>query len=150
MKKALLSLLCAVMFGEAGEAALKYALSDSELAKKAEKAAEILRENGVHLGAIVDSEMFAGEGGLAALKMGYIDLYAANASDLQYAIGSLWTKLETAKKGDLGEIRKSLHHLGFELIAVHFFSKKTVVILANKNSFDKLDAAVQRILLESL
>jgi TRAP-type C4-dicarboxylate transport system substrate-binding protein len=150
LKKALLSLLCAVLLGKAGELTLKYAINDEELAEKAEKAGEILREDSVYLGVIVKSEMFAGESGLAALKMGYIDLYAANASDLQYAINSIWTKLEKAKKSDFEEIKKSLRYLGFELIAIRFFKKKTVMILANKQSFDSLNAAIQQILLESL
>lgn len=128
---------------------LKYAFNDTELADRAQRTATLLKEHNVHLGLIERSALFEKEGGLAALKMGYIELYAANAVDLQYVIGGIWPKLEAAKNGNDATIRRELNELGFELIAVRFLPKKTVIILGASAALGRLNAE-QRKLLENL
>ena len=77
---------------------IKYAVDDKTLINSAHKTASLLQKSNIHLGMIENSEIFIGDGGLTALKMGYIEIYAANATELQYIIKSIWPKLENAKK----------------------------------------------------
>ncbi|GHV01046.1 hypothetical protein AGMMS49521_0360 [Campylobacterota bacterium] len=123
------------------EIVLKYGINDQELFATADKAAIELKLDGIHLGVIKKSEMLNGDGGLTALKLGYIELYALNAKDLQYVIKNIWQKLDSAKKGKSNELKSDLNALGFELIKLHFFNKKTVMILGNRAAIERLDTA---------
>lgn len=148
MKRLLFLLLTPLLC--AHEPVIKYAFGEQALSQNAQKAAKQLKSQGVHLGLMENSPLFEGEGGLAALKMGYIELYAANAVQLQYVIGGIWPKLEAAKKGDDSVLRHELSELGFTLVSLKFMSKKTLIILANTSAFNRLSADQRRILAETL
>jgi hypothetical protein len=132
------------------ESVYKYAYSDDELTKSAIDAAKTLKANNAHLGLIEKSDIFYGDGGLAALKMGYVELLATNAQTLQYFIPQVWVKLEAAKKGDDRELKEALAKLGFALVKVRFFKNKTIAILANASIFAQMNAANQKILIDKL
>jgi hypothetical protein len=132
------------------ESVYKYAYSDDEIKSYAVKASEAFKTRGAHLGLIERSDIFEGEGGLAALKMGYIEILAINAQQLQYIIPSVWVKLEAAKKGDDQALREELNKLGFTLIKTRFFKNKTIAILANASAFAQMPADRKNILLDSL
>lgn len=118
---------------------VKYAVNDKKLINNAHKTAEVLKKQNIHFGVIENSEMFVADGGLTALKMGYIELYSANATELQYIIKSIWPKLEKAKNGDQSLIRSDLENFGFTLINIKYLDKKTLLILGNKKFFDRSD-----------
>ncbi|MGE4296194.1 MAG: hypothetical protein AB7E49_10880 [Campylobacterales bacterium] len=149
MKRILLTLLAPLMLYAHGPV-LKYAYNDTELGRNAAKTAQLLKEHNVHLGLIENSPLFEKEGGLAALKMGYIEFYGANAVELQYVISGIWPKLEAAKAGNDGTLRKELNELGFELISLRFLPKKTLMVLGNANALGKLPAQERRILMQNL
>lgn len=133
------------------DAVIKYAVNDKTLIQNAHKTVKLLKNHtNAHLGVIEKSTMFKDDGGLVALKMGYIELYAANAVELQYIIKSIWPKLEKAKNGKADEIQSELDLFGFELISIKFFNKKTVLILANKRFVNRSDKAIIKILKENL
>ncbi|GHS88344.1 hypothetical protein FACS189487_06390 [Campylobacterota bacterium] len=123
--------VCAIAYADEAQIVIKYAYNDSELAKKAAKAAETLKKNSIHLGLIEKADIFQGEGGLAALKMGYIELHAANAKVLQHLIPSVWVKLTAAKNNDDRALREALSKLGFSLIKTYFYKDKTIVLISN-------------------
>ena len=123
------------------EIVLKYGVNDQELFALADQAAAQLKSDGIHLGVIKKSEMLGGDGGLTALKLGLIELHAVNAIDLQYVIKNIWQKLDSAKKGDSRALNSDLNTLGFELIKLHFFNKKTVMVLGNRAAIERLDTA---------
>jgi hypothetical protein len=102
------------------------------------------------LGLIEKSDMFIGDGGLAALKMGYIDILATNAQTLQYILPSVWVKLKSAKNGDNRPLNEELAKLGFTLIKVKFFKDKTIVILTNASAFSQMPADRKAILIDLL
>lgn len=129
---------------------IKYAFNDNELTKSAIKTQEILSKNGVHFSLIQNSQMLANDGALVALKMGYIELYAANAIEFQYVIKSVWVKLEAAKKGDLSQIRDELKEFGFELISIKFLDKKTLLVLANSRAVSKLDQKIVELIRQNI
>ncbi|MDR1451634.1 MAG: hypothetical protein LBI57_04795 [Helicobacteraceae bacterium] len=132
------------------EKVYKYAFNDAELANDAVQASETLKKSGAHLGTIAKSDMFEGEGGLVALKMGYIEILATNAQTLQSLVPSVWVKLDEAKNGDDRQLREDLAKLGFALVKVRFFKNKTIVALANASAFSRMSSETRKILIEKL
>ena len=132
------------------ELVIKYAVNQKELFENAYKTQQLLKSQNTHLGVIKNSDMLIGDGGLTALKMGYIELYAADAKELQFVITSVWVKLESAKNGNENDIREALKKLGFELIKIYYFNNKTVMIIANSSAALKLDSIKRKILEKNL
>ncbi|MDR1911748.1 MAG: hypothetical protein LBQ52_05310 [Helicobacteraceae bacterium] len=149
MRFFILFIVCAIG-AFAFESVYKYAFNDEELSSAAAKTREALKAHNAHLGTIEKSDIFEGEGGLAALKTGYIELLAANAQTLQHLVPAVWRKLEASKKGDDLALKEELEKFGFTLIKVRFFKNKTIVILANSSVFAKMPSATQKILIDSL
>ncbi|MDR2034410.1 MAG: hypothetical protein LBP89_07245 [Helicobacteraceae bacterium] len=149
MRFFILFIVCAIG-AFAFESVYKYAFNDEELSSAAVKTSEALKARNAHLGLIEKSDIFEGENGLAALKMGYIELFAANAQTLQHLVPSVWRKLEASKNGDNLALKEELSKFGFTLIKVHFFKNKTIIILANASIFAKMPTATQKILIDSL
>ena len=132
------------------ELVIKYAVNQKELFENAYKTQQLLKSQNTHLGVIKNSDMLISDGGLTALKMGYIELYAADAKELQFIITSVWVKLESAKNGNENDIREALKKLGFELIKIYYFNNKTVMIIANSSAVSKLDSTKRKILEKNL
>ncbi|MDR0665137.1 MAG: hypothetical protein LBF86_06415 [Helicobacteraceae bacterium] len=132
------------------ESVYKYAYNDAELSASAAQAQKALKAKGAHLGLIEQSEIFEGDGGLAALKMGYIDILATKAQTIQYIVPSVWVKLEAAKNGDDQPLKSALAKLGFSLVKIKFFKNKTIVILANASAFAQTPTESKTILIDAL
>ncbi|MDR2905491.1 MAG: hypothetical protein LBU73_06030 [Helicobacteraceae bacterium] len=114
----------------------QYAFSGEELAENAEKTAMILKEKNIHLGVIKNSDIFEGDAGLTALKLHYIEIFAANAKTLQFLVPNLWDKLNAVKNGDSRELARSLKRFNFVFVGARFYKDKTMIILAS-NAIDK-------------
>jgi hypothetical protein len=129
---------------------IKYAFNDSALKRPANHLARTLEAYDVHLALLDDGELFKGDGGLVGLKMGYIELYSLNATELHGVIFGIWPMLSAAKNGDDRPLRSALDELGFELIGTRFERNRTLITLAHPRRFSALPSQVQRAIMDNL
>ena len=146
-----ITLLLLLTWGlQAQTTALKYAFNDPALKSTAAQLADRLKDESIHLALLENSELFIKDGGLTGVKMGYIELYGLNATELHGVIFGIWPMLDRAKAGEDGALREALSELGLELIGTKFLNNRTLLVVAHPRSFQRLSSGAQQIIRATL